>query len=74
MDGSVGTELLVSTVLTATRGHPVCLSPLTRAIEVLGEGEAQAQDDGLCPKHLPGCCHLLLPRDSHGNIKLDVGT
>lgn len=39
-------------------------SPLTRAIEVLGEGEAQAEDDGLRPQHLPRRCHLLLQKDS----------
>lgn len=48
------------------RGDTVsCPSPLTGAIEVLGEGEAQAEDDGLRPQHLPRCRHLLLPRESH---------
>jgi len=48
-----------------SRGDAVaCLSPLTGAIEVLGEGEAQAEDDGLRPQHLPRRRHLLLPRQS----------
>lgn len=69
MDGSAGRqedELSVPP-LCLSRGHrdtTSCPSPLTGAIEVLGEGEAQAEDDGLRPQHLPRRRHLLLPRES----------
>ena len=33
---------------------------LTWSIEILRQGEAQSQNDGLCPDHLPGCRYLLL--------------
>lgn len=66
-----GQAIGATTVLVPrARGDIVsCPSPLTRAIEVLGEGEAQAEDDGLRPQHLPCCRHLLLPRESHDSAQ-----
>lgn len=71
MDGSAGREggeALGATAAPVPRAQGNTASrpsPLTRAIEVLGEGEAQAEDDGLRPQHLPCRRHLLLPRESH---------
>lgn len=56
-------------ILRARGDTTSCLSPLTGAIEVLGEGEAQAEDDGLRPQHLPRRRHLLLPRESRDSAQ-----
>lgn len=76
MDGSAeresGGQGIGATAVCIPRAHGdtvSCPSQLTGAIEVLGEGEAQAEDDGLRPQHLPRRRHLLLPRESHNSAR-----